>query len=152
MTSIIQGLVITAGALGIYQFAVYQGYSEPLVRTMVFSVLISANVTLTMVNRSFYYSVLATWKYKNNLVILILLITACITGLLFFLKPFARFFGFEEPNATQSLISIGTGTASVIWYEAVKWAKRRRGSTPYKYMTIYIYINFFNDGRHYLIS
>ncbi len=39
ITSIIQGLVITAGTLFIYQYAVHQAYGEALTRTMVFAVL-----------------------------------------------------------------------------------------------------------------
>ena len=59
-TSIIQGLMITAGALLIYQYSVRQGFSESTTRTMVFTVLIAANILLTLVNRSFYYSIITT--------------------------------------------------------------------------------------------
>jgi Ca2+-transporting ATPase len=57
-TSIIQGLVITLGTLSVYQFAVYQGFNEHVTRTMVFLVLVTSNVFLTLINRSFYYSIL----------------------------------------------------------------------------------------------
>ncbi|MEJ5963297.1 cation-translocating P-type ATPase [Pedobacter immunditicola] len=124
MTSVIQGLLITAGILFTYQYAVQQGYTEPLTRTMVFTVLISANIVLTLVNRSFYYSLWTTLKYKNNLVVLIISITAAITGLLIYVKPFARFFGFESLNISNLLFCMITGLISVIWYEAVKWKKR----------------------------
>ncbi len=73
--SIVQGLVITAGTLFVYQYAVMNGYGETLTRTMVFSVLIAANIFLTLINRSFYYSILTTLKYKNNMVLYIILIT-----------------------------------------------------------------------------
>ena len=56
--SIIQGLVISAGTLFVYQYSVINGYSEELTRTMTFTVLIGANIFLTLVNRSFYYSIL----------------------------------------------------------------------------------------------
>src|ERR1035437_8573544 len=42
-TSIIQGLLITAGTLSAYQYAVHQGYNEAITRTMVFCALIAAN-------------------------------------------------------------------------------------------------------------
>ncbi|MEH6405798.1 MAG: cation-translocating P-type ATPase [Leeuwenhoekiella sp.] len=126
VTSVIQGLIITLGSLLVYRYAVMQGYNESLTRTMVFTVLISANIVLTLVNRSFYYSVFTTLKYKNNLVFVIIGITICITGLLFFMKPITVFFQFETPDFMQLLISIITGFLSVIWYEAVKWRKRVR--------------------------
>jgi Ca2+-transporting ATPase len=124
-TSVIQGLVITAGSLLVYQYAVQQGYGETLTRTMVFTVLIAANIFLTLVNRSFYYSIITTLTYKNNLILLIICITLAITGLLLYVKPLARFFQFEALNYGQLLICVGIGFAAVIWYEVVKFWKRR---------------------------
>ncbi len=127
-TSIIQGLFITAGTLGIYQYAVSQGLNETITRTMVFAVLISANIFLTLINRSFYYSVLTTLKYKNNLVLLIILLTIAITGSLFYIPVFSSFFLFSSLPAPELLLCIGTGFASVIWYEIIKWRKRELGN------------------------
>ena len=123
-TSIIQGLIITIGTLATYQYSVNQGFSESLTRTMVFTVLISANIFLTLVNRSFYYSIFTTMKYKNNLVLLIISITILITGLLLFVKPLSDFFQFESLNPVQILICVMIGFMSVIWFEFVKWRKR----------------------------
>jgi P-type Ca2+ transporter type 2C len=127
-TSIIQGLVITAGTLFIYQYAVHHELNEPITRTMVFTVLIAANIVLTLVNRSFYYSILTTVRYKNNLVVLIIGITIFITGLLLYVKPLSNFFEFESLNFMQLSIAIATGLLSVIWYEGVKWRKRIPGA------------------------
>ncbi len=123
-TSCVQGLIITAGTLTVYQYSLQQGYSEGLTRTMVFTVLIAANIFLTLVNRSFHYSIFATMKYKNNLIPLIISITIAITILLVYVKPLAVFFKFEQLNAAQLLISIAIGFLSVIWFEIVKWKKR----------------------------
>lgn len=123
-TSILQGLFITAGTLITYQYSVHQGYSESLTRTMVFTVLIVANIFLTLVNRSFYYSIITTLKYKNNLVLLIICITIAISGLLLFVKPLTKFFEFEPLSISQLSISIAMGFLSVIWYEVIKWRKR----------------------------
>jgi Ca2+-transporting ATPase len=124
-TSIIQGIVITMGTLFIYQFAVYNGYSENTTRTMVFVVLVTANIFLTLLNRSFYYSIFTTLLYKNNLVPIIIGITIAITGLLLYVKPLTKFFDFEHLNSTQLSIVIGVGFLSVIWYELVKLWKRK---------------------------
>lgn len=129
-TSIIQGLLITAGTLFAYQYAVYQGFPESTTRTMVFTVLVAANVFLTLVNRSFYYSILTTLKYKNNLVLLIIGVTVAITGLLLYVPPFARFFLFTPLDLLQIATCIGIGFVSVIWYELIKWRKRSRDKHP----------------------
>ncbi len=126
ITSIVQGLVITIGTLFIYQFAVQTGSNEAVTRTMVFTVLISANVFLTLVNRSFYYSVITTASYRNNLVPVIIFITISITGLLLYLTPFTRFFEFQKLSWIELVISICVGFLSVIWFEAIKWQHRRK--------------------------
>ncbi len=125
-TSIMQGLMITAGTLIAYQYAVQHAYNEGLTRTMVFTVLIAANIFLTLVNRSFYYSIFTTMLYKNNLVSLIIGITICIMALLIYVKPFAAFFGFEYLDVEKVGIAIAVGFVSVIWYEVVKLIKRKK--------------------------
>jgi P-type Ca2+ transporter type 2C len=123
-TSIVQGLMITIGTLFCYQYAIYQGFNESIVRTMVFVVLVTANIFLTLVNRSFYYSIFTTLSYKNNLVSIIIGITILITGLILYIKPLTNFFAFEQLNINQLLIAIGVGSISVLWYELVKLWKR----------------------------
>lgn len=124
ITSVIQGLMITIGTLFTYQLSVQQGFNESTTRAMVFTVLVSANIFLTLVNRSFFYSIFTTLKYKNNLVALITVITIVLTGLLLFIKPLTRFFEFEILTFFQLCISILIGFISVSWFELVKWWKR----------------------------
>jgi P-type Ca2+ transporter type 2C len=125
--SIIQGLVITCGTLFVYQYAVYQGYDEELTRTMVFTDLIVANIFLTLVNRSFYYSLWTTLKYKNKMVLYIISITAAILCLQLVLPPLTAFFEFENLTFSQLLICLLIGFVSVIWFELVKRWNRRKG-------------------------
>jgi Ca2+-transporting ATPase len=126
-TSIIQGLAITAGTLIAYQYSVFQGFDEAHTRTMVFTVLIAANIFLTLVNRSFYYSIFTTLKYKNNLIPIIIGITITITGLLLYVPPLTAFFKFDQLDAAQLLTSIAIGFLSVIWFEVVKMRTRKNG-------------------------
>ncbi|MEZ4891745.1 MAG: cation-translocating P-type ATPase [Saprospiraceae bacterium] len=95
-TSIVQGLVITAGALFVYQYSVNHGGSEAITRTMVFVAMITANIMLTLVNRSFHYSIFTTLRYKNHLVPLIILITISLTALMVYFQPMTRFFEFAS--------------------------------------------------------
>ncbi len=125
-TSILQGLMITAGTLFIYQYAVHQGCNENITRTLVFITLISANVFLTLVNRSFYYSILETSRYRNKLVYVIITITIVLTVLFVLVKPLAELFGFRHAGLLHSAIAILTGFISVIWFEVVKYNKRKK--------------------------
>lgn len=123
-TSILQGLVISLATLTAYVYCVRNNCSEALTRTLVFTVLIAANVFLTLVNRSFYYSVFATLRYKNNLVRLILGLTFLLTLLILFVPVLTRFFQFEQPTILQILSCIALAFVAVMWFEAVKWVKR----------------------------
>jgi Ca2+-transporting ATPase len=123
-TSIVQGLVITLAILIIYQYGHYESGSEEITRTMVFVTLVSANIFLTLVNRSFYHSVITTFRYKNNLIVLIIASTVVITGLLLIVPQFSAFFGFGKLSFSNIMISIAAGSASVLWYELVKMVKR----------------------------
>lgn len=123
-TSILQGLFITTGTLSIYQYSVQHTYNEQITRSMVFVTLITANVFLTLVNRSFYYSIFTTMKYKNDLVLWVIGITIAITALLIYVHPLSDFFDFEDLNFIQSSLSIGVGFTSVIWIELVKCRNR----------------------------
>ena len=124
--SIVQGLFITAGTLFVYQYSVINDYNEAITRTMTFTVLITANIFLTLINRSFYYSILTTLKYKNNMVLLIIFITMAIVGLILYIKPLTTFFEFETLNGQQFLICIFIGFVSVIWFEILKLLKRNK--------------------------
>ncbi|WP_432221488.1 cation-translocating P-type ATPase [Flavobacterium sp. TMP13] len=128
-TSIVQGVVITAGTLAVYQYAIAQDYNESLTRTMVFLVLVTANILLTLINRSFYYSILTTLRYKNNLVLVIIMVTVFLTALLLYVPPITAFFRFEQLDLKQLLLPISVGCVSVLWYEFVKIAKRRKSES-----------------------
>lgn len=124
-TSVVQGFIITAGTLATYRYAIYEGANEQYTRTMVFTCLIAANILLTLVNRSFYYSLFTTIRYKNKLVWLIIGITILMLALLIYLKPLTNFFGFEKLNAADLILSVGIGCLCVLWFELFKWQKRR---------------------------
>jgi Ca2+-transporting ATPase len=124
--SIIQGLVITSGLLLVYQYGLYCHYSEGVIRATVFITLIAANVFLTLANRSFYYSVFTTLRYKNNLFPMIIGLTIGITSIIVFVPIFSKFFLFERIGLKPMLISIVVGFVSVFWIEIFKAFKRNK--------------------------
>jgi Ca2+-transporting ATPase len=124
LQSSIQGVMITIGLLIIYQFAVQNGANEALTRTMVFTGLVASNIFLTLLNRSFFYSIITTLSYKNNLVGIVIGLTVLILSLILLIPPVRVFFEFEPLSISQLAFSIGIGTVSVIWFELVKLYKR----------------------------
>lgn len=124
--SIVQGVVITAGLLFMYQYCVAESCTENVTRTVIFIALIASNVFLTLANRSFYYSIFTTIQYKNNLVPLIIGITILMTSLLLFVPVFSAFFLFDSVTWTQVGLSVLVGFVSVMWIEIYKVFRRRK--------------------------
>lgn len=124
--SVVQGLVITIGTLLVYQYAFENFNNELITRTMVFTTLISANIFLTLVNRSFYFSIATTIRYKNNMVAGIISLTLVLTASFIFFEPLSVFFEFTSLTISQLLIALLVGLLSVIWFELVKMFKRRK--------------------------
>jgi Ca2+-transporting ATPase len=124
--SIIQGLVITLGLLFVYQYCVSENCTESATRTVIFLTLIASNIFLTLANRSFYYSIFTTIRYKNNLVLIIIGVTIFFTALLLFIPVFSHFFMFDTVSSLQIGMSILVGFVSVFWIEIYKVVKRKR--------------------------
>lgn len=125
-TSLAQGLMITAGVLGCYHYAVVQELGEDMTRTLAFTALVVANIALTLVNRSFEHSILSTIAYRNMLLRGIVLGTAALLILLLYLPVLRDFFHLASPSAALLALATGAGLASVLWYEGVKAWKRKK--------------------------
>ena len=126
--STIQGLAITLGVLFMYQWGVKAGANEAEVRSMVFLTLINANIFLTLVNRSFYYSIFSTLTFKNYLMPIVIGITVLLVWTLFKIPVVTAFFGFTSLPTNQWLMSLTVGGISVLWFEGLKWYKRKNSS------------------------
>jgi Ca2+-transporting ATPase len=124
--SIVQGLIITAGVLFVYQYAVRDGQDEETTRAMVFSTLIFANVFLSLVNRSFVYSVLDSLKNKNRLFPVVIGITLSLLFAILYIPSFAEFFKLRSLTAEELGFSIAIAGLSVLWFEVYKWVKYGR--------------------------
>lgn len=123
--SIFQGLAITAGTLFIYQLAVQKGYSEDTTRSLVFTTLIFANLFLTLVNRSFYFSVLDTLRNKNALLQIVIIATLTLLAMILYIPSISSFFKITSLDGMQIEWTVATAFVSVIWFEIYKWKKRK---------------------------
>lgn len=124
--SLIQGLAITIGTLGCYQWAVVQGLNEPHTRALVFTTLVAANIALTLVNRSFYYSMVHSFRARNPLLVWMILATLSLLAVVLYVPVLTRFFMMSSPTPSHTLVAVLMGVASVIWFEVYKAIKRLR--------------------------
>src|SRR5690606_17271725 len=102
--SVLQGLVISAGILFIYQHAVQNGADETLTRSMVFSTLVISNIFLSLVNRSFYYSFIESLKNRNSLMLLVNSLTVILLIIILRVPIVADFFKVDSLNSEQILM------------------------------------------------
>lgn len=123
--SIIQGIIITIGVLFVYQWTALGGGSEETTRAMVFSTLIFANIFLSLVNRSFYYSIWDSFKAKNPLLIWIAILAFLAVFVILYIPIFARFFHVTPLSPYQLGLALLVAMTSVLWFEIFKWIKRR---------------------------
>ena len=119
-TSIVQGLVITAGCLGLGYWGIQNGLENELVRTLVFTTLLFSNIFLTLVNRSFYHPIYTTIKYKNALVPLIIGITIIFIICILTIPFLQNLFGLK--TLPWNLVGLGVMVAlvSTCWIEIFK--------------------------------
>lgn len=126
LLSVAQGLAIGLAVLGMYQYVVHEGGSEVLTRSMVFTTLIFANVALSLVNRSFYYSVWETLRFKNPLMIWMNGLALGLLAVLLYVPAVSAFFDVQALGLEQVAHCAAAAFLSVLWFELYKMIKRRR--------------------------
>jgi len=120
LISLIQGLVIAFGILLLYYVFMSRGSSLVEVRTLVFTTLIMSNILLTFANRSFNETFSKTLRYKNNLVLPMLILSL---GFLVAIHSFSfirELFGMSVLSVQQIAICLATALISVGWFELYK--------------------------------
>lgn len=119
ITSIIQGLVITAGILTLYAIYMHQ-HDIDYTRTMVFICLIMSNVFLTFTNRSFKDTFDKTIRYHNPLVPYILGFSIIFVTAVQSVPAIRSMFGLRLLSLADIGICMLTAFASVAWLEGYK--------------------------------
>lgn len=117
--TVLQGVMITAGTLGLYYFFMQQSSLETT-RTIVFNTLLFSNIMLTFANRSFRENIIRTFRYKNNLAPYIVIISLAFLALINLLPPVRQLFGLNTISLQEFLLCLGIGFASVAWFEVYK--------------------------------
>ncbi|SNC66535.1 Ca2+-transporting ATPase [Hymenobacter gelipurpurascens] len=119
-SSLVQGLVIAAGVLGVAAYAQSAGYSETLTRTLTFTTLLLANVLLTLVSRSRRHTLLTTLRYHNALLPLMLGLTLLLLALCLTIPALQQLFQLQPLTGRQLALCSAVALASTGWFEVYK--------------------------------
>lgn len=123
--SIFQGLIITIGVLFAYQLMVQKGSNEEQTRAMVFTTLIFANILLSLTNRSFYYSLFESFKNRNRLFFVVIVLTLVLLFVILYFPAVAAFFKVSGLSFQDLGITVIIAIVSVLWFEIYKLVKRK---------------------------
>lgn len=132
LLSIVQGIIIAAGALGLYFYFMTGGASLEQTRTVVFTNLILSNIFLTYSNRSFTQTIYYTSRYKNNLAFVLLLISSLFLAALHLVPAIRNQFQLSVVTPGQFFISLAVAFISVMWFELYKFIRLRFDAKKYR--------------------
>lgn len=118
--TIIQGIVVAAGVLGLYYYFMSKDYPIEETRMVVFTTLLISNVFLTFSNRSFTKSIFTTIRYKNNLALYVFGANLVFLVLLHFIPAIRDLFELASLNGTAFFLCFAVGFFSVMWIEVYK--------------------------------
>ena len=121
-----QGFIVLGVVLAVYTGGAWMGMGEDAIRTLTFTTIVVANISLIATNRSWTESIMATIQRPNRafwVVVIGALVFLAATLSVPFLAGLFRF-GSVPPEAL--VLSVLAGMAGVLWFEGAKVIRHRR--------------------------
>jgi len=124
--SVTQGAVVLAAVVGVYLWAVLSDFGANEVRALAFTALVSGNLALIFVNRSWTHTILGGFTAKNRALWWVTGGTVGMLTLLFALPGARDLFQFAVLHPLDMVIALAAGAVSVMWFEVYKVVQRKR--------------------------
>jgi Ca2+-transporting ATPase len=116
MVSLFQGISVLAVVIIVFLLALYLGKGEPEARTLTFTTLVIANLTLIVANLSWSGDVIRT-NYSENKALWLVIGGALLLLILVLYVPALRdLFHFSALHLEDLLIVFAAGILSVVWF------------------------------------
>ena len=126
IVTVLQGVVAASGLLLLYYYFMQHGYSIEYTRTVVFTTLLFDNILLTFVNRSYTETLMMTFRYRNNLVIPVVLLSIGFLIVINFLPFVTGLFGLTAMTWKDVVICFSVSVVSIGWFEIFKTLKKQK--------------------------
>ena len=123
--SLMQGASVLVVLLAILVIARAWGLGEGEARALAFVTLVVANIALILANRSWTESVLATLGRRNAALWWAVGAAVAMLGCVLAVPALRLLFQFEPLHADDLVLCLAAGVASVAWFEALKFARKR---------------------------
>ena len=128
LLSLLQGIGVLLILLAIFAVAVHRGQGEADARTLVFTTLVIANLSLIQTNRSWTRSFAGIMTIANPAMAWIAGGAVIFLASALYLAPLRRLFGFTVLHPNDIALCVTAGLSSVAWFEGLKLFTRRKGS------------------------
>lgn len=125
--SLLQGGAVLFSVLTIFLIALSRGAGEVEARSLMFTTLIIANISLIVVNRSWSHSLWQTMHAPNRASWWIIAGALAVQMLVLYVPFLQNLFGFTGLHAIDLLTCLLAGIASVIWFEGLKRVQQTEG-------------------------
>jgi Ca2+-transporting ATPase len=125
--SLLQGFVVLVVVLIVYINALGRGFSEAEVRTLTFTTIVIANLSLILTNRSWTETIFTTLRTPNKAMVWVFAGTLICLILVLTVPVFMTLFRFGAVPFLDLVACAGTGIASVVWFECYKFWNTAKG-------------------------
>ncbi len=118
--SLLEGTSTLVGVIIIFLYALYMGKGEIEARTLTFTTLVIANLTLIVANLSWSQSIIKTLHSENKALRYILLGASSGLFLVLYVPALRSLFRFSLLHVDDLLIVFATGILSTLWLRLLK--------------------------------
>ena len=119
--SLLQGVVVLGVVLVVYAGALARGYGETEVRTLAFTTIVIANLSLILTNRSWSETIITSLRTQNKALIWVFSGTLVCLFLVLYIPVLRDLFRFGSVPLLDLVICAGAGVISIIWFECFKY-------------------------------
>jgi Ca2+-transporting ATPase len=124
LLSLLQGFVVLAFILGVYFSAPDRGFDEDQVRTLTFTTIVIANLSLILTNRSWSATIFETLRTPNRALAWVFAGTLTSLFLVLYVPVLRDLFHFAHVPFIDLAVCAGAGGLSVLWFELYKFWRR----------------------------
>jgi Ca2+-transporting ATPase len=124
LISLLQGTFLLLMSLMVMGYALYLGIVEEGARALTFTTLVTGNLGLILVNRSWRHSVLRTLNIRNPALWWVIIGAFVFLSLAMTVPLLREIFHFSLVTIQQFALCVLLGLSSVLWFELYKIARR----------------------------
>jgi Ca2+-transporting ATPase len=124
--SILQGVVSLAICFAVYAIVLKLDRGESEARALTFGTIVFSNLGLILTNRSWNKSMIASFRNKNRSLAAVIFGSIVLLAVVLYVPTFQRLFHFNILHTDDILFCIGGGILSILWFEALKYFRRKR--------------------------